>query len=94
MVKINFGVPPPKKKEMGAYKNFLSKMKKIKVVLNFLKWRDNLLKMIFGFFDPPPKKKEKKECIPYLVGGYQNLTLHILTLGQCPRANYVLEVNL
>ena len=40
MNKINFGVtpPPPKKyKIWGAYKNLLSKMKKIKVVQNCLK---------------------------------------------------------
>ena len=58
MVKINFGVtPPPKKKNIwGAYKNLLLKRKKIKVVQNCLKWRDNWLKMCL-YFSPTTTKK-------------------------------------
>ena len=51
---------PPPKKNWGAYTFFLSKMKKIKVVKNCLKWRENWLKTIFGFFPPPPEKKENR----------------------------------
>ena len=36
-----------KKIKLGAYTNLLSKMKKNKVVQNFLKWEDNWLKTNF-----------------------------------------------
>ena len=35
---------------------FLVTMKKIKVVPNSPKWRENNSEIISGFFDPPPKK--------------------------------------
>ena len=58
MVKMNFGLPPPTKKIIwGAYNIFLSKTKKIKVVQNCLKWRENWSKTSFGLFKPPPPKK-------------------------------------
>ena len=50
--------PPPKKKGWGGEKISGQKWQKIKVVPNFLKWRDNWSKMIFWFFDPPPPKKK------------------------------------
>ena len=58
MVKMTFGVPPPPQKKIiwGAYKNLLSKMKKIRVVQNCLKWREKWSKTIFGFFSPPQIK--------------------------------------
>ena len=37
-------------------------MKKIKVVKNCMKWRENWSKIIFGLFSPPPKKIF---CWPY-----------------------------
>ena len=42
---------------MGAEKNDI-KNQKIKVVPNCLKWREKWLKLIFGFFNPPPPPKK------------------------------------
>ena len=51
------GTPPPKKKIIwGAYTFFLSKMKKLKIVQNCLKGRENWSKTSFGLFSPPPRK--------------------------------------
>ena len=47
MTKINFGVP----------KKCLS-TEKIKVVQNYLKWRDIFLKMVFGFFSSPTQQNK------------------------------------
>ena len=48
-------LPPPPKK-IGYLKKYVSKMKKMKVVQNCLKWRENLLKMVFGLCSLCPKK--------------------------------------
>ena len=54
---LDFLVPPEKKIKIGSRtKTFLSKMKKIKVVQNCLKCRENWLKTSFGLFSPFQKK--------------------------------------
>ena len=56
LVKKDFDVlAPPPKKYLGGVQNFLSKMKKNKVVQNCLKWRENWSKRIYGPFSPPIK---------------------------------------
>ena len=51
---LDFLAPP--QKNWRAYKKNLLKMKKIKVVQNCLKWRENKSKTSFGLLSPPPKK--------------------------------------
>ena len=48
--------PPPPRKNCGK-KAFGKKLKNSKVVQKCLKWRENWMKMIFDFFDPPSLKK-------------------------------------
>ena len=45
-------------------------MKKIKVVRDFLKWRENLSKTHFGMFDPP-RNSERYFCQPELASKEQ-----------------------
>ena len=48
---LDFLAPP--KKKLGGVQHLMSEMKKIKVVQNCLKWRENVLKMVFVLFSPP-----------------------------------------
>ena len=50
---------PPPEKICWPYKKYWSKMKKIKVVHNCLKWRENWRKTSFRLINPPPPKKKK-----------------------------------
>ena len=43
------------------------KNEKIKVVPNCPKWRENLTKLIFGFFTPPPTQKKINDDEKYAV---------------------------
>ena len=54
--KVKFkGTPPPKKRYI---QHFLSKLKKIKVVQNCVKWQENWSKIFFELYSPPSKTKK------------------------------------
>ena len=54
--KIFFDHPPPRSKN-------LVKMKKIKVVPNWLKWRENWSEIFFGLFNHPPPPPPEKNLV-------------------------------
>ena len=69
----------------GANKNWskMTKMTKIKVVPNCLKWRENWSKLIFGFFSYPTLKNKYINRVPRKV--FVNF-VHLLSPPQLPQS--------
>ena len=63
LVKNYFWTFQPSPKKFGGVQNFLLKIKKIKVVQNCLKWRENWSKIIFESLPPSPPPPNKKRTI-------------------------------
>ena len=60
-----WGTPLPPKNNLGGVQNFLSKMKKIKVVKKFSKSREIWSKTIFGILAPAPQKNHYLEGVQF-----------------------------